>query len=42
MAGEFGDMELVGLTSPYEAWGGSSRAWTYEAAFDPLHGSHVG
>lgn len=34
MAREFGDMELVGLTSPYEAWGGSSRAWTTKPAFD--------
>jgi microcystin degradation protein MlrC len=34
MAREFGDIELVGLTSPYEAFGGSSRAWTTKAAFD--------
>jgi microcystin degradation protein MlrC len=33
-AREYGDMELVGLTSPYEAFGGSSRAWTTKAAFD--------
>jgi microcystin degradation protein MlrC len=34
MAREFGDIELIGLTSPYEAFGGSSRAWTTTAAFD--------
>jgi len=34
MAREFGDMKLVGLTSPFEAFGGSSRAWTTKAAFD--------
>lgn len=34
MAREFGDIELVGLTSPDEAFGGSSRAWTTQAAFD--------
>ena len=34
MAREFGDIELVGLTSPYEAFGGSSRAWTTKDAFD--------
>jgi hypothetical protein len=34
MAREFGDIELVGLTSPYEAFGGSSRAWTTKEAFD--------
>jgi microcystin degradation protein MlrC len=34
MAREFGDIELVGLTSPYEAFGGSSRAWTTREAFD--------
>jgi microcystin degradation protein MlrC len=34
MARELGDIELVGLTSPYEAFGGSSRAWTTKDAFD--------
>lgn len=34
MAREFGDVELVGLTSPAEAFGGSSRAWTTKDAFD--------
>jgi microcystin degradation protein MlrC len=34
MAREFGDIELVGLTSPYEAWGGSSRSATTKEAFD--------
>jgi microcystin degradation protein MlrC len=34
MARELGDLELIGLTSPYEAFGGSSRAWTTQAAFD--------
>jgi microcystin degradation protein MlrC len=37
-AREYGDMELVGLTSPYEAFGGSSRAWTTKAAFDHFVG----
>jgi microcystin degradation protein MlrC len=34
MARELGDIDLVGLTSPYEAFGGSSRAWTTKDAFD--------
>lgn len=38
MAREFGDLELVGLTSPYEAFGGSSRAWTTEDAFNHFVG----
>ena len=38
MARELGDLELIGLTSPYEAFGGSSRAWTTEEAFDHFVG----
>lgn len=34
MAREFGDITLVGLTSPDEVFGGSSRAWTTKPAFD--------
>jgi microcystin degradation protein MlrC len=34
MAREFGDIDLIGLTSPYEPFGGSSRAWTTKEAFD--------
>ncbi len=38
MAHEFGDIALVGLTSPYEPFGGSSRAWTTKPAFDHFMG----
>jgi microcystin degradation protein MlrC len=34
MAREFGDMELIGLTSPVEVWGGSSRTWNPQEVFD--------
>lgn len=33
-AREFGDMELVPLTSPISVFGGSSRPWNSEAAFN--------
>jgi microcystin degradation protein MlrC len=33
-AREFGDVELVGLTSPISVYGGSSRPWNSEAAFN--------
>ncbi len=33
-AREFGDVELVGLTSPVGVFGGSSRSWNSRAAFD--------
>jgi microcystin degradation protein MlrC len=38
MAREFGDLELIGLTSPHEPFGGTSRAWTTKAAFDHFMG----
>jgi microcystin degradation protein MlrC len=38
MAREFGDVTLIGLTSPDEAFGGSSRAWTTKPAFDHFMG----
>ncbi len=34
----FGDMELVGLESPYSVFGGSSRSWNSEASFDHFMG----
>ncbi len=37
-AREFGDVELVGLTSPAGVWGGSSRTWNQEEAFDHFVG----
>lgn len=30
----FGDIELIGITSPYEVFGGSSRSWNSEESFD--------
>lgn len=33
-AGDYGDMELVGLTSPDDVFGGSSRAWNTKETFD--------
>ncbi len=33
-ADDYGDMELLGLTSPDEVFGGSSRAWSTRATFD--------
>ncbi len=37
-AREFGDIELVGLTSPTGVWGGSSRTWNEEEVFDHFVG----
>lgn len=33
-SGELGDMELIGLTSPRGVFGGTSRSWNQEEAFD--------
>jgi microcystin degradation protein MlrC len=38
VAREYGDMELVGLTSPVGVWGGSSRSWNTEDAFNHFVG----
>ncbi len=38
MAEEFGDVELLGITSPYEVFGGSSRSWNSEASFEHFMG----
>lgn len=35
---EYGDVELIGLTSPQGVWGGSSRPWNAEEAFDHFVG----
>ena len=37
-AEEYGDIELVGLTSPADVWGGSSRSWNTEETFDHFVG----
>ncbi len=37
-AREFGDVELIGLTSPAGVWGGSSRPWNEEEVFDHFVG----
>lgn len=37
-AGEYGNVELVGLTSPAEVFGGSSSSWNTEEAFDHFLG----
>lgn len=37
-AREYGDVEMVGLTSPAEVWGGSSRSWITEEAFEHFLG----
>ncbi len=34
MAGDYDDMELVGLTSPLGVFGGSSRSWNTQETFD--------
>ena len=34
MAEDYGDMELIGLTSPLGVFGGSSRSWNTEETFD--------
>jgi microcystin degradation protein MlrC len=37
-ARDYGDIELVGITSPYEVFGGSSRSWNSEASFEHFMG----
>jgi microcystin degradation protein MlrC len=37
-AREFDDIELVGITSPYEVFGGSSRSWNSQESFDHFMG----
>ncbi len=37
-ADEYGDMEPLGITSPYEVFGGSSRSWNSEASFEHFMG----
>ena len=37
-AAEYGDIELVGITSPYGVYGGSSRSWTTRETFDHFMG----
>ncbi len=37
-AAEYGDMEPVGITSPYEVFGGSSRSWSTRETFDHFMG----
>jgi len=34
MAEDYGDMELIGLTSPVDVFGGSSRSWNTEETFN--------
>lgn len=40
-ARQFGDIELIGLTSPAGVWGGSSRTWNAEEAFDHFVGQMI-
>ena len=37
-AQEYGDMELVGITSPYTVFGGSSRSWNSKESFEHFMG----
>jgi microcystin degradation protein MlrC len=37
-AGEHGDMELLGITSPYTVFGGSSRSWNSKESFEHFMG----
>lgn len=37
-ARDFDDVELVGITSPYEVFGGSSRSWNTEESFEHFMG----
>lgn len=37
-ARDYGDIELLGITSPYEVFGGSSRSWNSEESFDHFMG----
>jgi microcystin degradation protein MlrC len=38
MAEEYGNFELLGITSPYEVFGGSSRSWNSEESFEHFMG----
>ncbi len=38
-AREYGDIELIGLTSPSRVYGGSSRSWNSEASFEEFTGT---
>ncbi len=40
-AGEYNDMELIGLTSPVGVWGGTSRSWNKEEVFDYFVGNMI-
>lgn len=40
-ARQFGDIELIGLTSPAGVWGGSSRTWNAEEAFNHFVGQMI-
>jgi microcystin degradation protein MlrC len=37
-ARDYGDIELLGITSPYEVFGGSSRSWNSEESFEHFMG----
>jgi microcystin degradation protein MlrC len=37
-ARDYGDIALVGITSPYEVFGGSSRSWNSEESFEHFMG----
>jgi len=37
----FGDMELVGITSPWNVFGSSSRTWNSEASFEEFMGTMI-
>jgi microcystin degradation protein MlrC len=41
MSREYGDVELIGLSSPIGVFGGSSRPWHTEASFDHLVGQMI-
>jgi microcystin degradation protein MlrC len=40
-ADDFGDMELIGLTSPDQLFGGSSRSWSTEESFEAFVGTMI-
>lgn len=40
-AEDYGDMELIGLTSPNRLFGGSSRSWSTEESFDTFVGTMI-
>jgi microcystin degradation protein MlrC len=37
-AQDYGDIEMLGITSPYEVFGGSSRSWNSEESFEHFMG----